>query len=312
MIHFKLKSLAMTKMNLLTGLALLLGITTMSAQFDDLYYIEADDNESVEIEYTDEYDDDEYDDSYDYDDSEYEYYAEYDNYYSNRIRRFNRPAGLNYYSPYYVNDFSYDPFYSYYAPSYISYDRFGRAFLYSPNRRYGTSSFLTVNFGNTNRPFRTANNGWNRWSRFGNAGFGSSPVGAFNSRGGAAGCPIGGFGATGITRNTTTTRPAAARGTYRGARRSTSTRIGSSPRTNRSTPQTYKSNRGSSPAPRAKSSSRRSATKYKSNNRSSNYRSKPSRSRSYKSSSRSSSSFKSSSRSSSSRSSGSSRSGRRR
>ena len=69
---------------------------------------------------------------------DYEYYSEYDNYYTSRIRRFNRPAGYNYYNSYYSNDLFYDPFRSYYSPQYLTYSS---CLLYtSPSPRDATLS----------------------------------------------------------------------------------------------------------------------------------------------------------------------------
>jgi len=112
--------------------------TSLSAQFDDLYYNPDDNNTYYETETTTEYDADYDEYAYGYDDESYEdfdYWSEYDSYYQSRIRRFHRPYGrfgynsACYADPYFFNSYSYDQYYGnvgYRSGRFIIvYDRFG-------------------------------------------------------------------------------------------------------------------------------------------------------------------------------------------
>lgn len=271
----------MKNLNLLSLVAFLLTSISLSAQFDDLYYVDQDDSD-----FSYEMNDKNYHDAAyaDVDSEDYDYYTEYDDYYTARIRRFSRPAGFNYYSSYNTNNVFYDPFYSYYAPSYAVFDRNNRTYGYSPNRN-STRSFITYNYGNPYYGRGFTPWGFNTYGNYGlSAGGNLGGYGGFSRN---AGCPVGGFSGLSNGRATTsgtTTRPT---GTYYGSRRSGSTRTSTGSRATRV--QTYKSNSGSNPAPRSTSGSRRAHTRSGSSSRSNN---------SYKS--RSSSNWKSSFRNSSS------------
>ena len=104
----------MKKFNVFALTLLFLSSISLKAQFDDLYYTESDDDQVTSSIYSSSdmsYDDADFDDAEYEDYGDYEYYSEYDNYYTSRIRRFNRPAGYNFYNSYYGVQ---DPFYSYY------------------------------------------------------------------------------------------------------------------------------------------------------------------------------------------------------
>ena len=262
----------MRKSNLLTLLALLVTTVGLQAQFDDLYYTEpaetavsdnnyyADDAEYDDAEYG-AYDDAEYEDY-----GEYDYYSEYDNYYSSRIRRFSRPAGTNYYNSYYANDFAYDPFYSYYSPSYVTFDRFGRGYYSTVNRVARPGSFISINFGtpfNFYNRYRNPYGIGNRYNRFNRGGWNSGPFGLGYSSfaGGFAGngCPIGGYNTRVAafptsTYNSTRAAYPSSRTTRRTTSSSTRRSTGYRNTTSTTRPQTYSNRRStSSTAQRAKS-----------------------------------------------------------
>ncbi len=331
----------MKNLNVLALLAFLISSVGLTAQFDDLYYTDTSDDVATEVHYDDAagYDDaslDDFDDA-EYDSyGEYEYYSEYDNYYTSRIRRFSRPAGYNYYNSYYANDAFYDPFYSYYSPTYITFDRFGRRYINTANRRYRRGSFISFNFG---FPGSIYNGFYNPYTNGGfgfanNAGLGGfgAPVGAAGRIGGY-GCPVGGTRGVNVFNNRDRNSGVNANGNYRGARRSGSTRASTGYRSsNRArsyktsvnegkTPRTSSGARGSNTRPKTRSArpststrSSNSSSRFKNNSsrRSSNFKS--SGNKSFRSNSGSSRSFRSSGSSSrSSRgSSSSSRSSRRR
>ncbi len=122
--------------------------SSISAQFDDLYFNPETDESFYEETSYDNYSDVEYDDaSYDdYDDDYYayesgnEYYDDYDYRYTNRIRRFNRNNRSNF---------------GYFSSCYV-----GSGFGFG-------NSLISINFGN---PYGFNNfnsfNRWNRWNRF--------------------------------------------------------------------------------------------------------------------------------------------------
>ena len=206
----------------------------LQAQFDDLY-VSSDSEEylaTVDVEET------AADSDFASSDEEYEYYSEYDNYYTSRIRRFNRPAGYNYYNSYYSNDLFYDPFRSYYSPQYLTYSRVYGGYI--PTRR---GAVFAVTYGNPifGRSFGSP------------FGFGSS----FGSRGGY-GCPVGPAIVTTsrvapLTANTTT------RSSYTGTRRSTANRTSTTNSSSRV--QTFGRSSRTAPSSRASSSNRRSSTR---------------------------------------------------
>ena len=257
----------MKKFNLLSLIALLFAGVSLQAQYDDLYIIDtpADDvitstyseSQDADVSYDDaeyaSYDNDGYDD-YDESYDEYEYYSEYDNYYSNRINRFRRAsAGNNYYNSYYSNDVLYDPFYSYYSPQAYSYSRLNRGF-YPVNRGglisvvFGSPAYYGGSYYN---PY-LRNRRFNNFGSFGRVG-GFAGGGGFAGSGGyAAGCPVGGFPATGRSIGVSNQR------TSTGSRRGGSARTATSTRNSRV--QTYGSGAGSRTAPRTTSTSRGSAT----------------------------------------------------
>ncbi len=131
--------------------AVLMLTGTLSAQ-DDLYF-----NPDRDRVFTDKYSANadarsteknySYQDEEDYDDEVYDAYDNYDYYYTSRIRRFQRPMyGFNFYDPFYVDMFYYDPFLSPFTTTLI-YDSF-----------YGW-------------------NNWNRWNRWNNFGWGGNSWG---------------------------------------------------------------------------------------------------------------------------------------
>ena len=124
--------------------AMMLASTSLSAQYDDMYY---DPDEFRSAETSRGYYDDAGDDydriegpeqrsrvSSDYDNDYYDYY------YSSRIRRFNRPyRGFGYYDPVYVDMAYYDPFFRPAGTTVLIYNGYGGGF----NRRgFGASPFV--------------------------------------------------------------------------------------------------------------------------------------------------------------------------
>ena len=125
--------------------------TSLSAQFDDLYYDPDLDNQYAqesEFEYSD-YDEDYYDDE-EGDDYDEDYYEDYS--YATRINRFRRPSSsFNYFAaclaPSRYGAWDYDPF-------------------YDPYNSYAGGSSIYISFGNNYNPFRyNRYNRFNRWSR---------------------------------------------------------------------------------------------------------------------------------------------------
>lgn len=289
---------------------MILGIS-LNAQFDDLYYIE-DDND-VSIDYSTEdttYDSADYSDYDNADYNDYNYYSEYDNYYASRIRRFSRPVGSSYYNSYYSNSIINDPFLSYYTPSYVVFDRLSRGYIRTNNRvGRGFVSYATSPFGF-----------YGQTSVFGNPYIGTTrfigvrpSFGGLATRGGGYGCPVGAPIATNVQPRVINPRTST-RGAYNGTRRASATRTTtgyrgtarSNSRTGvRSTtaPRTRRTTRTSSSRPSigtSRSSSTRSA-RSSSGSRSTFKRSGSSSRSSFKSSSPSRSSFRSSGSSRSSR-----------
>ncbi len=301
----------MKKLNVLTlSFFMILGIS-LNAQFDDLYYIESD-NDNVSIDYSTEdtsYDSADYSDFDSADYSDYDYYSEYDNYYTSRIRRFSRPVGTSYYNSYYSNSIGYDPFLSYYTPSYVVFDRLSRSYVRTNNRvGRGFVSYATSPYGFYGQPtvFRNPYIGTTRF-----IGVRPSFGGGLASRGGGYGCPVGAPIATRIQPVGVVNPRTATRGTYNGTRRASATRTTTGYRgtTSRSTsrtgvrsttaPRTRSTTRTSTPRSSISRSSTRTS-RSSSGSRSTIKRSGTKRS-SFKSSSPSRSSFRSSGSRSSSR-----------
>lgn len=161
---------------------LVLGVTGVQAQWDDVYY---DPDKDVIVERTNRYSsnsDRDFRDSRSYDD-EYGYYNDYDFYYTSRIRRFQRPMfGFGFFDPIYIDALYYDPFMQPGMTMLIYDDIYSRrawarsSFWYSPFNRFNRFS----TFGGFYDPFFSPF-GFNSFygSRFG-FGFGASPFG-FNS-----------------------------------------------------------------------------------------------------------------------------------
>ena len=104
--------IVMKRLHLILTVALLGAISTLQAQFDDLYYDPTDVNYSEEVvvdEYYYDNDDYAYEDE-DYAHGVYNYWDDYDNYYGTRIRRFRRTyVNLGFYNTFGCNNFFFDP-----------------------------------------------------------------------------------------------------------------------------------------------------------------------------------------------------------
>ena len=207
----------------LSFLMLIIGLTSLNAQFDDLYFNVND----IDV-YSDDFDeysyyDDEYDDEF-YED--YDYFLEDDYYYSNRIRRFYRPntalvGGWNPYSGNFYNPYNYyDNFFVWNQPSFVI--NIGRSVRFVPGYWYGGFAYNPWNRWNRW-------NNWNRWDRGWNGGWAAGPGWAGSGFGGGGGfgyndCVPGGgrfINANNGTRFTSTSTTAgSSRGTYYGSRRS--------------------------------------------------------------------------------------------
>ncbi len=203
----------MKKLNVLTlVLSLIVGVS-LSAQFDDLYYVE-DDNiaSSVDVTSADAYDSADYGDYDNADYDNYDYYSEYDNYYSSRIRRFNRPVGTGYYNSYNNCSIAFDPITSYYSPSYLVFDRLSRSYVRTGVR-------VGRGFVSSARPFGFYNP-YIGTTRI----IGTRPgFGGLASRGGGYNCPVGAPIASRVTQPRVI-NPRTTSGSYNGTRRASATR----------------------------------------------------------------------------------------
>ena len=196
--------------------------STVSAQFDDLYY-DASDDDYASVSYDDyEYDTDDYYAYEEVDEDSYEYFDDYntnDDYYngyeySRRINRFNRGFRTNnYYSFFYTNPLFLDRGYSsrfWYDPFYAR--SFNNAFL-NPYVYGGSGLSININVGNrfqrvnsvdlfylynsgaiSYSAYRRALNRA-RFGTFGGFGYGRAGFGGF-AGGGFAGNRFGGWGSS--------------------------------------------------------------------------------------------------------------------
>lgn len=132
------------------SLIMFLAIGISWAQYDDMYYDPdkfSDRSYSSRERHTREdrnNQSQQYSDYSDYDDTNYDYFEDNSYYYASRIRRFNRPVyGFDYFDPFYVDAYYYDPSYA------------GRFF------NTGTTVLIYDN------PYSYASfRGWNRWNTF--------------------------------------------------------------------------------------------------------------------------------------------------
>lgn len=110
--------------NVLATMAIVLTISSLQAQFDDVYYDPEQFDPTVQYTYPEDemvYDSSEAGVTY-YDNEAYDDFEDYDYYYSSRIKRFYHPyAGFGFYDPVFVNYNYYDP----YAWDYYSYPASG-------------------------------------------------------------------------------------------------------------------------------------------------------------------------------------------
>jgi hypothetical protein len=152
MIHHLQNLLVMKRYSLFALLMVLFTVSSVKAQYDDIYYDPARDARSTtrtKQSQTRQYEDNngnstEYDSEYLADDY-FEYDDDYDDYYyASRIRRFARPMrGFGYYDYAFVDYFYYDPFY---------------------NNRFWNRPTLMFSFGND---YWSRYNSWNRWNNWG-------------------------------------------------------------------------------------------------------------------------------------------------
>ena len=211
------------KTYILSLLTVALGLTSLQAQFDDLYF-NLNDSDIYAAEFDDyDYYDDEYDE-YSYDDEfyeDYDYFLEDDYYYSNRIRRFNRPntflvGGWNPYSGRFYNPYNYyDNFFVWNQPSFVI--NIGRSARFVPGYWYGGFAY---------NPWNRWNN-WNRLNRWDRGWAGGGWGGAGWAGGGFGGggfgyndCIPGGGRFINANNGTRFTSTASDRGNYYGSRRS--------------------------------------------------------------------------------------------
>jgi hypothetical protein len=157
--------------------------TSVTAQYDDLYYDPDDDTGYYGTYRTDTNTDDQaypsngydYNDDY-YDDDEFEYYDDYDYQYTSRIRRFHRPYyGFDFFDPVYIDLAYYDPFFMpgrtvLIYDDFYSFNTWGRRWnrwnRWNRFNRWGGGVNIFVGNGwggfGWNDPW-----GWNRWNRWG-------------------------------------------------------------------------------------------------------------------------------------------------
>jgi hypothetical protein len=220
--YFKSQNMKTLKETIFLLVILALAGSTVSAQFDDLYY-EASDDDYASVSYDDyEYDTDDYYAYEEVDEDSYEYFDDYntnDDYYngyeySRRINRFNRGFRTNnYYSFFYTNPLFLDRGYSsrfWYDPFYAR--SFNNAFL-NPYVYGGSGLSININVGNrfqrvnsvdlfylynsgaiSYSAYRRALNRA-RFGTFGGFGYGRAGFGGF-AGGGFAGNRFGGWGSS--------------------------------------------------------------------------------------------------------------------
>lgn len=162
---------------------MIVAVTGVSAQHDDLYFDPAKDGKSSNEVYYDDMSspknealesntnerknnqDNKPDGSSGYSDDSYDDYDDYDYYYSSRIRRFNRPFyGFGYFDDCYVSSFNYDPFWTG-TTIYVGFDSYRdyRRWRRFNNYNYWNNWGPTYSWGWGYNPW-----GWNTWNSWGN------------------------------------------------------------------------------------------------------------------------------------------------
>ena len=148
--------------------ALMMVLTGLNAQFDDVYYEPDSYYSGSSYGYDDNTPPASNEDIIYYDDQSYEYVDDYDYYYTSRIRRFYNPyIGFGFYDPIYVGFNYYDPWaYDYYAyPGASIYLSFGFGFNFFWNSWYYAPGGCYYGYNNWYYPSYTY---WNGCGYYGN------------------------------------------------------------------------------------------------------------------------------------------------